>query len=153
MFREKYKAEFNAYNPDIADANFPRSTWILRPGNCVWLTAYVQGMDSCWTTKAAAHEFLQKHSSMTLGAHGAILAWLYFKDRLPRGYRYYSFDKDEALLKDKRGYPRIPCIDVFMDGKFNFGMDTEIDPQVNHPSPLPFSVLQFSATPPVGAKK
>lgn len=118
-FHEENKAKFAYYSEALTDANFPKPSRILKPGDRLRVRAWKQVVPGT-TTSEERLAFLAKQKSVHTGAQGATLVFRERRDQLPKGFWYASFDEKKALWKDAVGYPRVPEVDANSHGGFNF---------------------------------
>lgn len=117
-FRRKHGKEFYYYNGNITDRNFSRATTQLAPGQQLKVKVFQI------TKKVTSNDclvFLKNQNAVFTGAQGATLTYEQAKDQLPKGRWYVSFDERDTLpFVD--GYHRVPYVNAFSDGDFEFGL-------------------------------
>ena len=121
-FRKKNYRKFYSYNDAITDQNFSNPSRILKPGDKLLVRAFKQIVPDT-TTSEERMAFLETQGAVYTGAQGASLVFDQKRDRLPKGYWYCSFDKKERLFKDAFSCYRVPYVNIFKDGDFNFHLD------------------------------
>jgi len=135
-FKERHqggkKKSFYGYNDNVTDENFSNPTWVLKPGQKLWVRAYKQIVPG-QTTSEERMAFLTTVNSRHTGAQGASLVFDQKRNQLPKGYWYGSFDEPERLWEDAGGSHRVPELVVGSDGDFGFSLGGFEDPwRVSH---------------------
>ena len=120
-FKRKNHKKFYHYNDDISDQNFPNPSRKLEPGKKYRVRAYKQIVPGA-TTSEERMAFLATQGAVYTGAQGVSLVFDQKRDQLPKGYWYSSFDEKERLFKDADGDHRVPSINVYDDGDFDFDL-------------------------------
>lgn len=118
-FRDKSGKEFSHFRNEINDANFPDPTHILRRGQKLHVSAYMQVVKGT-TTSEERMAFLATRKAMYVGAQGASLVFNQRREELRKGKWYASFDEEGRLWKDSGGHRQVPIIHCDSDGDFEF---------------------------------
>jgi hypothetical protein len=66
--------------------------------------------------------FLATQKAIHTGAQGASLVFEQKRGELPKGKWYASFDEKDRLWKDADGYHRVPYVNAYSDGDFDFNL-------------------------------
>ena len=66
--------------------------------------------------------FLASRNAVYTGAHGLLLVWDQYRDRLPKDFWCGSFDKKERLWKDQAGRHAVPGLEAISGGPFCVGI-------------------------------
>jgi len=98
-FREKYRDEFDLYNPNMTDKNFARVTDRLVPGKTYIGKFFVSAEKRVLSHQKDCLPFLKRQNAILCGAQGISLAWQCAEKEFPIGYCWYSLDKKRALWK------------------------------------------------------
>ncbi len=124
-FRARYKdKELRSsylYSNDLTDANFPRTSRILKPGDKLWVRAFEQ-TTSGKTTATERMKFLDSQNAVYTGAQGVSHVWEQKRDQLPKGKYCVSYDKQENLWWDPNGDHRVPYVSTGPNDGFRFGL-------------------------------
>lgn len=118
-FRQENHGWFYGYNDAITDANFPKPSRILKPGDKLQVCAWKQVVPGT-TTSEERMAFLATLKSHHTGAQGVSIVFEQKCDQLPKGYWYASFDERGRLWKDADCDHRVPCVSAYSDGDFFF---------------------------------
>lgn len=121
-FKERNKEKFYFYNDDIADQNFPKPSRILKPGDRLRVRAYQQLVSGTTTSEERMTYLIAQGAVVFTGAQGASLVFAQKRDQLPKGKWYASFDQKECLWEDAFGVHRVPHVNAYSDGDFNFDL-------------------------------
>lgn len=120
-FLKQNRKKFYGVNDNITDVNFSNPSRILKPGDQFRVRAFKQIVDGT-TTSEERLAFLATQRAVLTGEQGASLVLEEKRDQLPKGYWYSSFDEKERLWKDADGLHRVPYVDAFSGGGFDFGL-------------------------------
>lgn len=107
FFQERNREEFGSYDSCLSDENFSGVSYHLIPGNAY--RARIYSIASKVTSEMCL-EFLLGEGSFLAGAQGLSVAWLLKKEKFPNGKWVASFDKKEALWKDRERDHRVPMM-------------------------------------------
>ncbi|MBI4155623.1 MAG: hypothetical protein HY507_00110 [Candidatus Zambryskibacteria bacterium] len=121
-FLEKYPKMFYDYDKNITDANFPRPSRILKPGDKLWVRAYKQIVGGTTTSEERMTFLETQNVAIYTGAQGSSLVFEQKRDQLPKGFWYASFDKEERLWKDSDGNRGVPGVHADLNGDFNWSL-------------------------------
>jgi len=117
------KKSFYYYNDAITDANFSNPSRVVKPGDKFHVDL-VRQVAGGTTSSEERMAFLAHHHGIHLGAQGASLVFDDKKMRtdLPKGKWYLSFDEKDRLWQDADRCRRVPLIDAYLGGGFDFGL-------------------------------
>jgi hypothetical protein len=118
------------YNDAFTSKNFANATNKLEPGKTYKVKIFpilsTVTSDDCMN-------FLGKQEAILVGGQGETLVYDLHKDKLPKGKYTVSFDKKDALWTDSDGDHRVPLVDAYSGGDFEFSLGYfEIDWNAGH---------------------
>ncbi len=103
-FYQKYcgSGQWEYYDFEIRDRNFPNPTRILKPGDKLHVRAF--GGNPAHPTSEERMVFLRSQKAIHTGAQGMSLVFDQKRTELINGLWYASFDEIDRLWKDKEGH-------------------------------------------------
>lgn len=104
---------------EFAGGNFPNPSWVLKPGQRLWVRAHKQVLSGT-TTSEERMQFLASLGSHYTGAQGVKLVHDHKRNQLPKGYWYCSFDEKNRLWLDSERFHRVPGVSARSHGDFLF---------------------------------
>lgn len=119
-FREQdHGGWFCGCDENIADANYPNPSRILKAGDKLRVCAFEQIVDGT-TTSQERMAFLEEKQSKNVyvGAQGAALVLEQKRFNLPMGKWYASFDQPDRLWEDPGGNHMVPLVNAVFAGHF-----------------------------------
>lgn len=106
--------QFKVYHSDIKDENFQEPSYVLEPGDRLWVRAFKTAK-----THEECMDFLTSQNAVFPSAQGAALLWEQKGDQLPKGWGYFSCDKEERLFSAGAWHKALR-IDVYSDDNIHF---------------------------------
>lgn len=117
-FKKSHQKEFCYYNGSITDKNFQKVSHRLIPGKTYRVKVF--GIKTRVTSDECLTVYRANKAYFT-GAQGISAVYEYAKSQLIKGKWNISFNERENLFVDACGSHRVPGVDAYSDGDFDFG--------------------------------
>lgn len=114
-----YHKDFCDFNINLTDANYSKSSHVLKPGDKISINVFKQ-IASEKTTFEERLDFLRNQpGNIFIGGKGIPLVFKYKSDMLLKGYHYFSFDEKEKLFETSKGDFGLPFLEADSEGDFS----------------------------------
>jgi hypothetical protein len=120
-FSTKNRHKFQYYDDNITDEHFSNPSRVLKPGDTLRVRAFQQIVSGATTTEERL-AFLATQQAVFTGAQGLSHVFEQKRDQLPKDKWCASLDEKEHLWEDADGDHRVPCVNTYSGGDFDFDL-------------------------------
>ena len=118
LFAQANREKLAYYNSGITDANFPKPSRILMPGQRLAVQAFKQIVVGS-TTSIERMEFLRSQNAVFVGAQGLTLVFDQKRNQLAKNKKYVSSDERDRFWSVSLGF-RVP--ELLADSRGGFSL-------------------------------